>query len=259
MKKAVPEPSPPVLARARDERGFGMIEMVTAMTVMLVGVLAVFALFQSGLVQIRRASTVTTAAALASAEMERFRAVKYATLGLDPGATTDAVYTADQAYSADTSPTTTVNGTLSTGGTTLTVSSAAGFPPTPEFRVKIGSEILLVTAVSGTTWTVGRGYDGTNPAAYTNGTTVTLKRRVDVEACPGSGLHCTELVPTKNTLGADGRTYRVDTYVTWTEVTNQSGTAGRALKRITVVVRDANAPYREWARGVSVFDEATGL
>jgi hypothetical protein len=88
---------------------------------------------------------------------------------------------------------------------------------------------------------------------------VTLKRRVDVEACPGSGLHCTELVPTKTTLGADGRTYRVDTYVTWTEVTNQSGTAGRALKRITVVVRDANAPYREWARGVSVFDEATGL
>lgn len=259
MKRAVSASRPLLFARGRDERGFGMIEMLSAMTVMLVGILAVFALFQSGITQIRRASTVTTAAALASAEMERFRAVKYVTLGLDPGVATDSVYTADAAYSADTSPTTTVVGSLSTGGTTLTVASAAGFPETPEFRIRIGSEILLVTAVSGTTWTVGRGYDGTDTASYSAGEPVTLKRRVDVEACPGTGLYCTDLVPTKASEGADGRTYRVDTYVTWTEVTNEDGTAGRALKKITVVVRDEDAPQKEWTRAVSIFDEATGL
>jgi prepilin-type N-terminal cleavage/methylation domain-containing protein len=63
-------------ARIRDERGFGMVELLAAMTVMLVGVLAVFSLFQAGIIQIRRASTVTTAAALADAEMEKFRAYK---------------------------------------------------------------------------------------------------------------------------------------------------------------------------------------
>ena len=60
-----------------------MIELVAAMTIMLIGVLAVFTLFQAGIVQLRRASTVTTAGALADAEMERFRAGRYDTLGLD--------------------------------------------------------------------------------------------------------------------------------------------------------------------------------
>ena len=63
----------PLSARIRDERAFGMIELLAAMTVMLVGIMAVFALFQTGLIQIRRASTVTTASALADAEMEKFR------------------------------------------------------------------------------------------------------------------------------------------------------------------------------------------
>src|ERR687897_751580 len=70
-------------ARARSEHGFGMIELLASMTVMLVGIFAVFAVFQSGIVQIRRASTITTAAALADAEMEKFRAIKYETIGLD--------------------------------------------------------------------------------------------------------------------------------------------------------------------------------
>src|SRR5919108_437256 len=53
-------------ARLRDERGFGMVELLAAMTVMVVGLLAVFGLFQAGMVQIRRASTETTAAAHAT-------------------------------------------------------------------------------------------------------------------------------------------------------------------------------------------------
>ena len=41
-------------------------------------------LFQSGLVHLRRASTVTTAGALSDGEMERFRAARFETLGLHP-------------------------------------------------------------------------------------------------------------------------------------------------------------------------------
>ena len=51
----------------------------------------------------------------------------------------------------------------------------------------------------------------------------------------------------------------MDIYVTWSQVANGSGVAGRAVKRLTVVVREPTAPYREWARSTSIFDESTGL
>jgi fibronectin type 3 domain-containing protein len=59
--------------------------------------------------------------------------------------------------------------------TTITVASDIGFPP-PSFSVAIGSEVLLVTAVSGTgntTWTVTRGQQGTTAAAAVTGARVT--------------------------------------------------------------------------------------
>jgi len=69
--------------RLRREDGFGLVELVIAMTVLVIGVLGVFILFQTGIVQIRRASTISTAAALAEAEMENYRAIRYDTIGLD--------------------------------------------------------------------------------------------------------------------------------------------------------------------------------
>jgi type II secretory pathway pseudopilin PulG len=248
-----------------------MIELLAAMTVMLVGLLAVFALFQAGLVQIRRASTATTAAAVADAEMEKFRAIKYEALGLDGALTcasgcaeADTVYKSDTAYRADDAPATTLGGGISAGATTLTVTSATGFPETGEFRVKIDDEIVLVTegGSSSTTWTVTRGKDGTTAAAHNAGAAVTLKQRADVVSCASAVPEpnpCSDLVPTKEATGADGENYRVDTYVAWTQVTNFEGTPGRAVKSITVVVRNAAAPYKEWARVTSIFDESTGL
>jgi hypothetical protein len=245
-----------------------MIELLAAMTIMVVGLIAVFALFQTGIVTLRRASTITTAAAIADAEMERFRAVKYSTLGLDSDHTcpsgcsaADAVYRAHAAYRADTAVTTTLSGNVTAAATSLGVSGATGFPASAEFRVKIGSELLLVSAVSGLTWTVKRGQDGTVPAAYSTGATVTLKERVDVAGCsdPGPPSPCTTLLPTKPATGADGRDYRVDTYVTWSTVTNDAGAPGRAVKQITVAVRDLAAPNRTWATVTSIFDESTGL
>ena len=255
-----------IVARGRTERGFGMIELLAAMTVMLVGVLAVFALFQSGLVHLRRASTVTTAGALADAEMERFRAARFETLGLDSSevaavvtAENPDVYAADEAYAPD-STTTTVTAGLTSTATTLTVSGWSGFPATPEFRVTIDGEVLIVTAGAGTTtWTVERGGDGTSPAAHVAGATVTLSERVSLPACSLGGSPCTSLVPSKTSPGADGKSYRVDTFVTWSQVASGTGVPGRAVKRITVVVREPTAPYKEWARVTSIFDESTGL
>ena len=60
-----------------------------------------------------------------------------------------------------------------TNGTSLSVASASGFPSTGNFRVLIDSELLICTAVSGTTFTVIRGAEGTTAATHSSGATVT--------------------------------------------------------------------------------------
>jgi Tfp pilus assembly protein PilV len=164
-----------------------MIELVAAMAVLAVGVLALFVMFESGMLQIRRAAAVSTAAALADSEMERFRAVEYATIGLDEAdvAAADATYKGDTAWKANAS------------------------------------------------------------------------ERVHVAKCGTSP--CTTSVPVKTATGADGDSYRVDTYVTWQTVQNQAGTPGRNVKLVTLVVRDPADTSKVLARISSAFDESTGV
>jgi Tfp pilus assembly protein PilV len=248
------------LSRVRDERGFGMIELLAAMTVMLVGVMSLFALFQAGIVQIRRASTITTAAALADAEMEKFRAIKYDTIGLDDTQVeaTDTTYKSDTAYRADAAPVTTIVSAIDSAATQITVASASGFPAAAPFLIQIDSERLLVESGAGTTtWTVLRGADATVPAAHSASAVVTQRQRAYVPTC--GTAPCTTILPSKSVTGADGDTYRVDTYITWQQIANAGGAAtGRLLKLVTLVVRENDAPYREWTRISSAFDESTG-
>ncbi len=63
-------------------------------------------------------------------------------------------------------------GAVTAGATSLTVASAAAFPASGQFRLLIGSEILLVTAVAGNTFTVSRGQEGTVAAAHAAGAAV---------------------------------------------------------------------------------------
>jgi prepilin-type N-terminal cleavage/methylation domain-containing protein len=243
---------------ARQQAGFGMIELVAAMSVMSVGILAVFAMLQSGMVQIKRASTVSTAAALADSEMESYRAIRYSGIGLADSEVlaADATHKADAAYRGD-ATTTLAAAITTTSATSISVSSGAAFPATGHFRIQIDSEFMFVTAGAGTTtWTVVRAASGTTAATHAAGATVTLKARVDVAKC--GSTPCTNSVPTETVTGADGRSYRIDTYMTWQVATNQSGTPGRNLKLVTLVIRDSS-DGRVYARVASSFDESTGL
>jgi hypothetical protein len=56
--------------------------------------------------------------------------------------------------------------------TTLQVSTTDGFPTDGNFRLTIGREILLVTAVTGNTFTVVRGVEGSTSAPHDAGTPV---------------------------------------------------------------------------------------
>lgn len=162
--------------RLRSESGFGLLELLMAMVVVNIALLALVAAFAIGSDSLRRAGGVATAASLADKQLELYRALSYGSIALDSAAVgaADATYRGDAAWSASE-----VTTTCST--------------PLPA-----------------------------------------------------------QCAPTQTVTGADGASYRVDTYVTTT------ATGGRTLKRVTVVVRDGTRPATELTRQASIFDAALG-
>jgi hypothetical protein len=67
---------------------------------------------------------------------------------------------------------TTLASDLSSGSTTLTVVDGSAFPLTPQFRIRIDDELLLVTNVSSGTWAVERAKEGTSAVSHAAGATV---------------------------------------------------------------------------------------
>ncbi len=162
-------------AALRKNDGFGLIELLLAMTMLNIGLLAVVAAFSSGIVSLNRASRVTTAAVLADGQMELYRAITYAAIRLEPSSIpATAPYNTDQAWSA-----------------TQITGSCAGPPP--------------------------------------------------------------ECNASRQATGADNKSYRIDTYIV-----SFTPTGGRAVKKVTVVVRDYNNLALTFARQVSTFDQSTG-
>lgn len=66
----------------------------------------------------------------------------------------------------------TLSGALASGATSLTVASASAFPAAGDFTIIVDSEIMLVTGVTGTTFTVVRAQEGTSAASHDSGATV---------------------------------------------------------------------------------------
>jgi Tfp pilus assembly protein PilV len=87
--------------RLREDHGFGLVELLIAMVVLNIGLLAIVASFQAGIISLSRASRVTTASVLADQQMELYRAITYDSIRL-ASATIPATapYTTDPAYSA---------------------------------------------------------------------------------------------------------------------------------------------------------------
>ena len=177
--------------RARDESGFGMLELLMAMVVLNVGILAVVAAFSSGNAALARASRISTAAALANKQMEVYRGLKYDNIVFITSewtsATGDSTYTADSVYQ-------------------LNMAS----PVAPKALV---------------------------------GTVSTCPANVPANACD----------PSYTATGADGRSYRVDTYLYF-----DTPTGGNQLKTVSIVIRPADDTSKSYARDTSTFDPSTG-
>jgi type II secretory pathway pseudopilin PulG len=175
-----------VRVRLRSEGGFGLIELLMAMVMLNIGILAIVAAFNSSMFALNRASKISTASALADSQMELYRALTYNAIALD----STSLSAVDNTYKCDSA---------------------------------LGSSC---------------------PNSTSGETTAT---------CSGSPLP-NECLPSRDTTGADRKAYRVDTYITTT-----TPTGGRALKLVTVVVRDSrNLSGRPLARLASTFDSSTG-
>jgi Tfp pilus assembly protein PilE len=81
----------------RQEGGFGLIELLMAITMLTVGILAIVAAFNSGIVTLKRSGMVATASVLADQQMELYRAVTWDQLALD----STTLGTVDNTYKCD--------------------------------------------------------------------------------------------------------------------------------------------------------------
>ena len=107
---------------------------------------------------------------------------------------------------------TTLSASLGAGDLTLSVQSVTHFPVLPEFRIRIGQELLLVTGVAGATWTVSRGIEGTTAADHIAGTTVVgvltaggldeLRAEIEAEDRTASGIRTASTIVAVSTATA---------------------------------------------------------
>ncbi len=167
---------------AKDERGQGIIELVIAIAIINVAILAMFAMFQAGALSVLRASRTSNGAVVAEKQAELYRALLYRDIQLNDG--------------------------------------------------------LVTTAAS----------DSLHISASEWGSSTS---QVKSSTCTSTLPEC---MPIQTSVtGADGRAYRVDTFVQ--AVTPSSGRAG---KQVTVVVRLASDTSRILAKLTSNYDLATG-
>ena len=84
------------MERLNDESGFGLIELLIAMLVLQIALLALVGAFGASSAALGRASKINTAATLADQQMELYRSMPYDAIGLDTAsAPTTGTYVAD--------------------------------------------------------------------------------------------------------------------------------------------------------------------
>jgi Tfp pilus assembly protein PilV len=121
-----------VSARLRSQQGFALVEMLAAIVLINIGLLAILLALNSGMVTLRRSAETSTASAIADQQLERFRARAFSAIYLDATllAATDSTYQSDSAYSASQ-----VTGTCSPLAAACTPSQSVTGPNGRTYRV----------------------------------------------------------------------------------------------------------------------------
>jgi type II secretory pathway pseudopilin PulG len=211
-----------VLLRAREEKAFGLIELVIAMVMLNVGILALVATFQSGALAIGRSAYSSNATVVADKTMEVYRALQ-----------NKAIYLS-----------------APSGGGNDVSGYPNGIP---------NSTSTWYTKYQGDTAAYGGGvyYNYTTPATnsplwVTDSTTGTnyVPIPASSSAVLPSGLVPDPTKAVQLVQGPDGQSYPVCIYIIMVQ---PNGTSG-FVKQVTVVVRDPRNSNLILARQSSLFD-----
>jgi Tfp pilus assembly protein PilV len=89
------------MRRLRNEEGFGLLELMMAMVLLNVGILAMVAAINSGVVSLARSSHISTAATIADQQMELYRGLTYGCIYLGATGTTSN-WTGDTTFNTGT-------------------------------------------------------------------------------------------------------------------------------------------------------------
>lgn len=176
--------------RLPGEEGQSLVELLIAMVVLTVGILALVAAYSSGYVALNRATRISSATMVADAQMERFRALSYSAIALNTGCgatcTEDSTFTGDSAYNAATQVTGCSSTTESTCLPTQTKTGADG----KSYRLDTYIEYSCVsgTYVSATSCGSGNPYPVKRVTLVVRSSSLTqpVREQSDFTAFPGS-------------------------------------------------------------------------
>lgn len=97
-----------------------------------------------------------------------------------------------------------LNASITNSATTVILVSVASFPATGQFSILVETELMLVTAVSGNTFTVTRGVEGTTAVSHTGGSIVSqvmTKRALDQIISDNSQIGALSGLPSSEKAG----------------------------------------------------------
>jgi type II secretory pathway pseudopilin PulG len=211
-----------VLLRAREEKAFGLIELVFAMVMLNVGILALVATFQSGALAIGRSAYASNATAVADKTVEVYRALE-----------NKAIYLSAPAG----------------GG-----SDVSGYPNGIPNSTSTWYSMYQGDAAA---YNGGTYYNYTTPLTnsplwVTDSTTGTGYVPVPASSSTvlPSGLSPDPTKAVQMVVGPDGQSYPVFTYIIMVQPNGSSGW----VKQVTVVVHDPRNSTLVLARQSSLFD-----
>jgi Tfp pilus assembly protein PilV len=211
-----------VRLRAREEEGFGLIELVIAMVMLNVGILALVATFQSGALAIGRSASASNGTAVADKTMEVFRALQNKAIYLNapsggggdvsgyPNGIPNSTSTWYSKYQSDT--------------------PAYGAVTYYNYSTPSSSPLWVTQATTGT---------GYSPIPPSN------------SAYLPSGLSPDPTKAVQMVTGPDGQSYPVFIYIVMVQ---PNASSSGYVKQVTVVVRDPKDPTKALARESSLFD-----
>lgn len=209
--------------RLRRQDGMGLVELLIAMTILVVGIMAIVAAFGSGAVALQRASRVSTAGTIADAQMEAYRALNYAAIKLDDvdsdGAGPDSSIPISAPYTTDVACGGACDASSQLTGGSATCAAALATDPACPSRTTTGADLDSYRVDVYITWTCALG------TLRTSGTYDSITYTPTAPGC----------------LDA---------------VTNAK--LARPGKLVTIVVRDGTTPTEVLLRESSSFEQALG-